>query len=428
MKITSSLGSLLASSLSIEIKQRALIELVISTYQPQERTALFQSVTEYRRSQLELLFPEHQNKSYSVLFEVIDYRDLIQRYPNTLSAEVALLEQAVGQCYMHWLDFWCECEIAAIKAKSPLNTKSPSSVDLPIKDSAYYGAIVEHIEDAQLVVQTPCHPQGMSISDAIALSNLEVFIKGEKWFEMLPLLHLSQAGKHFILLKHPVDEAFPTLVSSALIQDWSKSDTWLSYAPPFSNEQWHYCLPNHGYDELAKLQLFTPPTLSKCYSLPEFDQQFQLQLSAKHALCEVLRLTVSGNTQQKLYFLYLAQKELMSVLHQIGYKIGFTIIEQPFMLQFYQTIEPNAYFHSGYCELNDDGTTIYRGFWNFEMMVKAFNDVDFRSYKSAVRESRKLSSLEKLSSAEKTISAKMISENKARAVLKPSSVRKDEHV
>jgi acyl homoserine lactone synthase len=98
------------------------------------------------------------------------------------------------------------------------------------------------------------------------------------------------------------------------------------------------------------------------------------------------------------------------------------------MLQFYQTIEPNAYFHSGYCELNDDGTTIYRGFWNFEMMVKAFNDIDFRSYKSAVRESRKLSSLEKLSSAEKTISAKTISEKKARAVLKPSSVRKDEHV
>lgn len=99
----------------------------------------------------------------------------------------------------------------------------------------------------------------------------------------------------------------------------------------------------------------------------------------------------------------------MSVLHQIGYKIGFTIIEQPFMLQFYQTIDSNAYFHSGYCELNDDGTTIYRGFWNFEMMVKAFNNVDFRSYKRAVRESRK--SLEKSRSAGKT-----------------SSVKKDEHV
>ncbi|MBU2908306.1 acyl-homoserine-lactone synthase [Vibrio splendidus] len=388
MKITSSLGSLLASSLSIEIKQRALIELVISTYQPQERTALFQSVTEYRRSQLELLFPEHQNKSYSVLFEVIDYRDLILRYPNTLSAEVDLLEQAVGQCYMHWLDFWCECEIAAIKAKSPLNTKSPSPVDLPIKDSAYYGAIVEHIEDAQLAVQTPCHPQGMSISDAIALSNLEVFIKGEKWFEMLPLLHLSQAGKHFILLKHPIDEAFPTLVSSALIQDWSKSDTWLSYAPPFSNEQWHYCLPNHGYDELAKLQLFTPPTLSKCYSLPEFDQQFQLQLSAKHALCEVLRLTVSGKTQQKLYFLYLAQKKMLSLLYQTGYKMGFTIIDQPLILNFYKAIGPKAYLQLGSCDLNGNNLQTYRGLWNIELMLLAFGRVNFHGYRRCLRENK----------------------------------------
>lgn len=411
MKLTSSLGSLLASSLSIEKKQRALIKLVIDAYQPQERAALFHTVTNYRRNQLESLFSEHQNKSFSVLFELMDYRDLIQRYPSTLSSEITQLETVVGQCYMHWLEFWCECEIAVIKAKSPLKAPLHSSVALPIEDSAYYGAIIEQIENAQLIVQTPSHPQGMPICDAIALSNLEVFIKGEKWFEMLPLLHLSQTGKHFILLKHPANETFPTLVSSALIQDWSKNETWLSYAPPFSNEQWQYCLPSHGYDQLVKLQLFTPSTLSKCYSLPEFDNQFQLQLTDERAICEILRLTVSGNTQQKLYFLYLAQKELMSVLHQVGYKIGFTIIEQPFMLQFYQAIDPKAYFHSGYCELNGDGTTIYRGFWNFEMMVKVFNDTDFRRYKHRVRESRKLVSIEKPNS-----------------VHKPSSVNKDEHV
>jgi len=263
----------------------------------------------------------------------------------------------------------------------------------------------------------------MPISDAIALSNLEVFIKGEKWFEMLPLLHLSQTGKHFILLKHPTDEAFPTLVSSALIQDWSKNETWLSYAPPFSNEQWQYCLPDHGYDDLAGLQIFTPSTLSKCHSLLEFDNKFQLQLSDKSAICEVLRLTVSGNTQQRLYFLYLAQKELMSVLHQVGYKIGFTIIEQPFMLQFYQATDPKAYFHSGYCELNDDGTTIYRGLWNFEVMAKVFNNTDFRRYKRAVRESRKLGSAEKVNSVNQANSVKKVS-----SIEKLSSVKRDEHV
>lgn len=405
MKLLSSLDSLLASDESMEKKQRVLIDLVLNTYQPQQRTTLFQTITDYRRNLLESLFPEHQDKSLSVLFELMDYRDLIQRYPSTLPQEMVQLEKAASHCYMHWLDFWCECEIAAIKAKSPLSNNQSPSIELPIKDSAYYGALIEHIETDQLMVKTPCHPQAMPISDAIALSNLEIFIKGEKWFEMLALLHLSQSGKHFILLKHPVNEAYPTLVSSALIQDWSSNDTWLSYAPPFSNEHWQYCLPDHGYQQLAELQLFTSPTLSKCYSLPEFDSTFQLQLSDTQAICEVLRLTVSGNTQQKLYFLYLAQKELMSVLHQVGYKIGFTIIEQPFMLQFYQSIDPKAYFHSGYCELNDDGTTIYRGFWSFERMINVFNDTDFRRYKQAVRSSRQL-----------------------RSIKTPSSVKKDEHV
>ena len=394
MKLKSLLGSLSASNLPIEKKQRLLVDLVINTYQPQERTTLFQIITDYRRSQLNSLFPDHQNKSFSVLFELMDYRELIQRYPNTLSAEMALLEKIVAQCYVHWLDFWCKCEIAVIKAKSTLNNISPSDVELPLKDNAYYGELIEQIEDTQLLVQIPNHPQAMPISDAIALSNLELFIQGEKWYEMLPLLSLSHTGKHFILLKHPVDEAYPTLVASALVQDWSANECWLSYTPQFSNEQWQYCLPDHGYSELAGLHLFTPPTLPKCHSLSEFDHEFQLQLSDKQAVCEVLRLTVNGNTQQKLYFLYLAQKELMNALHRAGYKIGFTIIEQPFMLKFYQEINPRAYLNSGYCDLNNDGKKTHRGFWNFEKMATVFNHTTFIDYKCAVRKSRKHASRE----------------------------------
>ncbi|NCO46296.1 MAG: acyl-homoserine-lactone synthase, partial [Vibrio sp.] len=40
MKIISSLGSRLTSSLPIEKKQRALVEFVINTYQPQQRADL----------------------------------------------------------------------------------------------------------------------------------------------------------------------------------------------------------------------------------------------------------------------------------------------------------------------------------------------------------------------------------------------------
>lgn len=99
----------------------------------------------------------------------------------------------------------------------------------------------------------------------------------------------------------------------------------------------------------------------------------------------MLRLTVSGSVQHKLYFLYLAQKELMNVLFQSGYKVGFTIIEQAFMLNFYKSIDSKAYFHSGYCDINGDGINTYRGFWNFESMVDTFKRTDFRDYKRRIR-------------------------------------------
>ncbi|MGC7892810.1 acyl-homoserine-lactone synthase [Vibrio anguillarum] len=394
MKIISSLGSRLTSSLPIEKKQRALVEFVINTYQPHQRADLFRAVTDHRKNQLLNLFPEHHNKSFSVLFELMDYRELILRYPNTLGEEIAHLEQAVSECYSHWLDFWCECEIAAIKTLFPIEADTPPRIELPLKDCAYRGFLIDQIEDSELWVTTPSHPQKMPIKDAITLSNLELFIKGEKWYEMLPLLSLSQKGKHFVLLKHPDNEASPTLVASMLVQDWSVNQTWLSYVPQFSNKQWQFCLPDHSYDVLMELQLFKP-ALSKCDSLPEFDQQFQLQLVDKRAVCEVLRLTVSGNAQQKLYFLYLAQKKFMQVMHQVGYKIGFTIIEQPFMLSFYQAINPKAYFHCGYCDLNNDGVKTYRGFWNFESMNRVFSNADFRDYKHAVSQSRKYDLIKK---------------------------------
>ncbi len=56
MKFPSSLGSLSTSCLPIETKQQALLELVINAYQPHERAALFQTITDYRRNQLVSIF------------------------------------------------------------------------------------------------------------------------------------------------------------------------------------------------------------------------------------------------------------------------------------------------------------------------------------------------------------------------------------
>ncbi len=396
MNITSFLEKISYNNYSSEDKQKAIIDTVLHCYQPQELSSLFQTVTDYRVKQLIELFPEHSGKSLSVLFEVIDYRDLVQRYPSTLSAEITLLEQAIGHSFIHWMDFWCQCEIAAIKKKYSLESLNMPAMALPLEDNLYSGMLVEKIEESPLTVIIPDYSQAMSLSDAITLSNLELFIQGEKWYEMLPLLSLSQTGKHFILLKPSKSGSYPTLVSSARIMDWESHPEWLSYAPQFSNSAWHFCLPKHGYEEFARLQLFQPSSLPVCHSLDEFDTEFKLRLSNKQAVCEVLRLTVSGNNQQKLYFMYLAQKKLISALSQANYKLGSIAIEQPFMFNFYQLNDPKAYFHIGYCELNQDSKITYRGFWSFELMLQAFRHTQFRDYKQAIHVARKNSTPESI--------------------------------
>ncbi|HBC3857261.1 acyl-homoserine-lactone synthase OpaM [Vibrio parahaemolyticus] len=381
MSLKLSLVSLSNTDLPIETKQQALIDIVLRFLTPQERASLFESITHQRETNLLARYPEYQSKSLSVLFELMDYRDLVRLHPNNLHDDVYLLELTVAECFPHWLDFWCACEIEAIKQKYSLENREPAT-ELSFEDASYSAMLIDDISKSSMRVQLPSYPVAMTLSDAVALSNLELFVQGEKWYEILPLLSLSQKGKHFILLQ---TQTTPVLVASALIQDWNQRNTWLSYAPQFNSEKWRFCLPLHGYQELNRLDILASDLVTDYGSLTVFDQAFQTHITKTETVCEVLRLTVSGSVQHKLYFLYLAQKELMNVLFQSGYKVGFTIIEQAFMLNFYQSIDSKAYFHSGYCDINGDGIYTYRGFWNFESMVDTFKRTDFRDYKRRIR-------------------------------------------
>ncbi|ELB2804602.1 MULTISPECIES: acyl-homoserine-lactone synthase [Vibrio] len=385
MSLEQSLEYLTKTNLPIESKQQALVDSVILTLTKQKRDALFQQVALYRIKLLKSLFPKHASKSLSALFELMDYRDLVQQYPTGFSKEIRLLEQLAADCYPHWMVFWCQCEIEAIKQKYPSN-EAAIPTPLPFDDHSYTSVLIKDIADCDLEVMLPNHAALMPISEAITLSNLELFVQTEQWFEILPLLSLSQKGQHFALLLK--SSSSPIMVSSALVQGWHQRNNWLSYSPQFSNEQWQFCFPNHGYSVLNQLGILECRALTHEHTLIGFDAQFQSHVKNTEAVCEVLRLTVGGNIQQKLYFLYLAQKTMMSELYKAGYKLGFTIIEQVFMLNFYQSIDLSAYFHSGYRDINGDGTKTYRGFWNLGMMVEAFQDIQFRDYKHCVRTKR----------------------------------------
>ncbi|ARC94271.1 acyl-homoserine-lactone synthase [Vibrio coralliilyticus] len=393
MSLDFHLDLLSSKNLTIKEKKQALVDLVLRHFSNKQREELFLSVTNFRKKQLVTLFPEYRLRSLSTLFELIDYHDFIKKYPSSFPENIRNLEYQASCYYSHWLDFWCQCEIEAIKKNSPTFNKINSGDKLSFEDNDYTCMLVDKVEDSGLIVKMPGHANVMSLKDAITLSNLEQFIQDEKWYEMLPLLSLSQQGKHFILYKNNPTEPYPTLVASALVQDWVNQASWLSYTPQFTNNKWKFCLPKQAYYEFSRHQLFDTPAFPSCYSLSEFDHHFKLALSKPEQVCEVLRLAVNGSTQQKLYFLYLAQKKLMSLMQQKGYKFGFTVIEQVFMLNYYQSIGENAYFHAGYCDINDDHKITYRGFWNFEKMAEALNNTKFREYKRAVFSQKQLCSL-----------------------------------
>ncbi|HHF2885143.1 acyl-homoserine-lactone synthase [Vibrio diabolicus] len=380
MSLKLSLEPLASTDLPIESKKQALVDTVLLTLTPQERSSLFQQVALYRIKLLKSLFPKYASKSLSVLFELIDYRDLVQQYPTPFSEEALLIEQIAADCYPHWMVFWCECEIAAIKQKSLLNDQSKNQLELPLKDEVYYGVVIDKIEESQLMVCTPNHPHIMTISDAVALTNLELFIKGNKWFEMLPLLSMSQTGKHFLLLKRSGFEKTKVLVSSMLIQDWETRDSWLSYTPQFSNSKWNYCFPNSAFSNLKRLGIIESTSSSKIQSIEEFDNIVKTALINKHKVCEILRLAVTGNTRQKLYYIYLTQKKLTQLLHELGYKISFTVIDQPFILDFYSNIKEEGYYNLGFCDLNNDHILTYRGLWNINILKDEFNKISFFDY------------------------------------------------
>ncbi|CAM3133068.1 MULTISPECIES: acyl-homoserine-lactone synthase [Vibrio] len=393
MTLDFNLDVLSNKNLPIKEKKQSLIDLVLTHCSKKQRAEIFLSVTNMRKKQLVTLFPKYRLRSLSTLFELMDYHDLITQYPSSFPENIRNLEYQASCCFSHWLDFWCQCEIEAIKKDSTAINQVNSDNKISFDDNDYACMLVDKIENSGLIVKMPGYANIMSLKDAITLSNLEQFVKGEKWYEMLPLLSLSQKGKHFILYKDNPNEPYPTLVASALVQDWDNQTNWLSYTPQFTNNKWTFCLPNQAYYEFYHYRLFDNQSLPSCDSLSEFDHYFKRTLSNTEQVCEVLRLAVNGSTQQKLYFLYLAQKKLMNLMHKSGYKFGFTVIEQVFMLNYYQSISENAYFHAGYCDINDDHRITYRGFWNFEKMAEALNNTQFREYKRAVFSQKQLCSL-----------------------------------
>lgn len=309
--------------------------------------------------------------------------------------EFHYIEKLADAYFGNILALWAEYEQFSIVSKYLLQEsadKSFTSTLITNKDESTYGSeIVEDIKVDARLFMTHYADVALHLKDAIALINLEVFVKDQHWYEMLFCLDLSKQGKHFILYHQSSESPHPYLISTALIQSWGRRQNWLSFDAFFQHSKWQLCLPDHAHSVFKKVGIFSEDLVLDTKSVADFEMSLSRQLIRTESVCEVLRLTVSGTQEQRMYHLYLGQKMLMRELVKNGFSLAFTIIELPAMLHFYQSLESPAYMHSSYQDINKNGLVTYKGFWLPDLLRDKFNQNSFRDYnKKIIKQRRRL--------------------------------------
>lgn len=296
--------------------------------------------------------------------------------------EYHLLEKLIHQHFLNLAQFWCEFEIYKIKSKYPENEDNKHKKS-PLLEEAYHSKIVEDIQSSRELYYTLHHTQPMSLSDAILLMNLSTLIADKGWYEMLENLTISSTGRHFILLTKTNEPIF-TIVASARIQLWNERHNWLSFSPFFSNEDWQLCLPSDIIHRCLQTKIFKENYIPNFDSVYSFEKKFIDNILEKKRICEIIRLSVSGNLQECIFYLFLVQKNIIRELDERGFYMAFLIIEQPWLLNFYQEFELNGYFSSSYKNLNDTGRKTYKGFWIIPNLKNDLMNTSFKDYKKIV--------------------------------------------
>ena len=71
----------------------------------------------------------------------------------------------------------------------------------------------------------------------------------------------------------------------------------------------------------------------------------------------------------------------MKQLHTQNFEIAFVVIEQPFMIKYYESLPTNAYCHISRNALSDSGFSTYKGLWLIKNLNNELQRSDFRKYK-----------------------------------------------
>lgn len=386
MTLLSTLTSCLGEGVLSETSQQRLFHEIIHNPSGCHYRSLFESLINKRCQMAYSVTSRLQQANLRTLYKSKEYAQLVSEGGTATSSASKELNQALEKVAIKHFGslsrMWAHIELEVLsKRQVGSSTLAPG---ITFNDADYSGQLIENVETSSLVVSSP-HREGLySLGDALRIANIDLFVLEQSWYELLPLIDLSATGCHFILLHCPNGHSHPCLASSAMITSGLKRKEWLSHTHFFQHSGWQCQFNEQSVRALNHTDSFDQLT-STADTLEEFDANCIAHLNSHSTICEILRLTVAGQKVQRLYLLYLAQKKMAQCLNDAGYQCAYTIIENPWLLNFYDQLSGHAYVNLASYIIEGEASPTFRGMWLVEAFNFQYSSIDFRQYKQMVR-------------------------------------------
>lgn len=364
---------------------------------------LFEKIISYRFDEITAMLPITTRKgNLYTTFTCIAAQSINGVTPlPTLPSLFFLIEKTAILFFDDILSCWAEFRVYQLTEKAERDflahdTGHSYTYEYSEESDGYGYEVVDNIKDDHRLFSTCYSNIPMRLSLANVLINLETFVKQQHWYEMLYYLDVSANGEHFIMYQKQQGGYSPLLLSSALIQRWGQHNNWLTFEHFFQTENWTLTLSNEKIQTLEKSGVFSNALISKINttSIERFDYSLLKTIKQKNAVCEIIRMAISGPRIKLNYILYLTLKYLTVKLADIGLEVAYTIVEQPSILNFYCSVNDDSKKTLPYvslCEQKVEGTdlTTYQGLVFTGPMSQTFKLCSFRDYNKRIIRMRK---------------------------------------
>lgn len=337
-------------------------------------------ILRYRLSQLDHSAAVTPKSNIYYKLSSVVYRELIGTDCPLLSKDDLIVEKCANLLFDDFADFWCEYEIYNIQIKYKREAAIPS-INITYDENQYEGIIIDDISHYEGEFYTMYAAFKMNLSDAVLLSNLYAFVKFKHWYEMLFLLDISASGQHFIMTIPFKNNSSSMIVSTARINGGSNINNWLYFSSFFQSDLWDITV-NHTIEQDLNRKINLLPEAKFNYSnVRTFENCLLSSIADRNIICEVIRLTASGNSYNQLFILYLAQKKITHLLHINHMELAFIVTEQAMEVAFYNSLGGNIFQNIGTADILETGELTYKGISFISELEHQFNRLNFAQYK-----------------------------------------------